>query len=402
MIPRHRPPFGLNDVVRMLFVPSGTVSVVQAEDLCASTCGIPHAVLLPSARAGICWALRAAVARDTPVIGPAYTCQAVHEAMARSGGRLSLVDADPNTFLMDLVTVAARQSGTHAILLSEIYGYSYGDRRSDGGAPLIRIFDTAMTVPNPAIFERLQGNDVAVTSFGPGKCVYAGWGGMALTRDRSLAAEIRTQRDAHMRQHHSLMAVRQGAEIFFRTLAHTRVLYGLLQGFRTPPDYLATMPGTWSADMSLTKEWDTPSTNLNRRLICRNVEHAAELGQQRRVLAARYRENLSGLRNMAVPPISSFAMSHYTIRVPSEHRDAVQASLRRSGIDTGRLFKFPGYLSKTDFPNAAAIASEVLNLPLDACLTGEDVEYISECVMTSVSRICSDSASCRPILDSPN
>ncbi|MGA2822971.1 MAG: ABC transporter permease, partial [Bacteroidales bacterium] len=46
----------------------------QLEAAYATAAGCPSAVWLPSARAGICWALRASIGPQTKVLGPAFTC----------------------------------------------------------------------------------------------------------------------------------------------------------------------------------------------------------------------------------------------------------------------------------------------------------------------------------------
>ena len=191
-----------------------------------------------------------------------------------------------------------------------------------------------------------------------------------------------------MRKDQFLLSVRRENEILIRTVAHSRALYRALHSFRAPPDYHPTFPAGWSTDTGLSREWKAPSTNLDRRLICHNLEHAVQLSERRKVLAARYRQNLIGVRNIIVPPCSAVAMSHYTVRVPPEFRQQIRDSLFRMGIDTGRLFRNPGYLSEIEFPNATRLSSEVLNLPLDASLTNDDVDHISENLRTCVSAVC--------------
>jgi dTDP-4-amino-4,6-dideoxygalactose transaminase len=360
------------------------VSVEQVEDFCAESCGVAHAVLLPSARAGICWALQAAVSSETRVIGPAYTCHAVHEAIARVGGQMHLVDVNSETFLMDQAAVASATRGhSYAIVLSEIYGHPYNAEMLKTGPavpPLLRVFDAAMTVPDPMVFDRLDKSDFAVTSFGIGKCVYAGWGGAGLTWDRNLAKEVRRRRDAKLDKPSLMLALKRGAEIVLRTLAHSRPLYASVQKFRRRPDHLATFPQEWFTDHDFSKEWRAPSSRLDRGLVCRNVANATQLSALRRALADRYHNNLSGMPNVALPPASTLAMSHYTIQVPDQSRQLMRSSLERYGIDTGRLFRFPGYLSRGDYPATAKLSQQVINLPIDAMLSVRRVDYISECV----------------------
>lgn len=400
MIPRHRPPFGVGSVLATFLTSSKKSSVEQVEAAYAAVCGLPHAVLLPSARAGICWALRAAVDQETTVIGPAYTCQVVHEAMVRSAGQVRLIDTDAKSFLMDPVRLAAEQSGNCAIVFCEIYGYPYHPRVALNhvhATPRLRIIDAAMTVPVPEIFARLQRNDFAVLSFGLGKCIYAGWGGMGLTHDDALANEVRKQRDARLQNGDLMLSLRRWSAVLLRTLAHARVLYGPARRLSniTSGHMKTTLPPTrepcvfspgWYDNENLAQEWRLPSTALDRRLIVRNLTYSDRLSEQRLALARRYQENLSGVASIALPPPSPYALSHYTIRVSPTYRQTMRTALWRSGVDTGTYFGFPSYLSQHEFPYASRLSREVLNLPLDASLTQEDVDYISDCVIRCVSQ----------------
>jgi dTDP-4-amino-4,6-dideoxygalactose transaminase len=389
MIPRHRPPFGVGTVLATTLSTANTVSVERVEEAYAAEFGL-YAVLLPSARAGICWALRAVVNPDTSVIGPAYTCNVVHEAMARSGGKLRLIDAGINTFLIDPARLASETCDNCAVVLSENYGYSYepyAENDSVSVAPRLRIFDASMTIPTIQSFERVLGNDCVIFSFGIGKCIYSGFGGIGLTKDKNLADEIRNRRDAHLRKETLLLLIMRGAEIGLRTMAHTRSLYGLLYKFRRPPSDLETFPSAWSGDELISKEWYLPSTYLDRRLALHNLQHRTELNERRINLAARYHRNLAGAAGVISPSLAPYAMSHYTIRVPSELRDGIQAALWRLGVDAGTLFRSPSYISMNWYPNARRISGEVLNLPLDANLNNEDVDYICDCVIRCVSQI---------------
>ncbi len=393
MIPRHRPPFGVRTVLATMLSSANTVSVERVEEAYAGEFGL-YAVLLPSARAGICWALRAVINPDTSVIGPAYTCNVVHEAMARSGGKLRLIDADTNTFLMDPVRLASETCDNCAVVLSENYGYSYepyGDNDSGSVVPRLRIFDASMTIPTTPLFERVMGNDCVICSFGISKCVYSGFGGIGLTKDKYLADEIRNRRDAHLRKETLLLLIMRGAEISFRTLVHTRLLYAFLYKFRRPPSDLETFPSAWSGDESISKEWYLPSTYVDRGLALHNLQHRDEHYERRIDLAARYHRNLAGAAGVILPYLTRCAMSHYTIRVPSELRDGIQAVLWRLGVDAGTLFTCSSYLSAHKYPNARRISGEVLNLALDPSLTDDDVDYICDCVIRSVSEKCSRS-----------
>lgn len=395
MIPRHRPPFGIQAVVRSMLSRAKGSSLEQIENAYAQAAGLPHAVLLPSARAGIYWALKVAIAPGTSVICPAYTCVVVHEAIVRSGAQMRLVDTKETEFLMDDAALSAAQSGKHATVLPETYGYTY-DLSAIGsksqGNQLIRIVDMAMSVPNSRLFERLQDTDFAVVSFGIGKCMYAGWGGMGLTRDAKLADEVRLLRDSRLTRGDALLLIKRSVETLLRTAAHERIIYGVsrrTKQTRKPGSHRRSrssgIPSHWIGETNLSPEWFYPSTYVDRGLALYNLKHADDYYHCRIALAARYHDNLRGVPGVLRPGVSPFPLSHYTIRVNSSARRAIRESLWMAGIDVGALYGFPSYLAKTDYPNSDRIASEILNLPLDASLKVEDVDRISECVVHAVT-----------------
>src|SRR2546421_8503968 len=181
VIPPHRPAFGLGTIIVSSLSSGDGKSVQGLERAFAEGSGCSGAVWLPSARAGIGWALKAAIGPDTKVFGPAFTCTAVHEAMIRAGGQIEILDAAADDFLMDNENLLRSQTVKNALVLCEVYGHAYDlaqIARNALSAPVIRIVDMAMSVPHPAHFQRLQANDFAVISFGAGKSMYAGWGAM--------------------------------------------------------------------------------------------------------------------------------------------------------------------------------------------------------------------------------
>src|SRR5437588_7753981 len=193
MIPLHRPPFGLGTAMVSSLTNGKSKSIEALEQAYAQVAGCPYAVWLPSARAGICWALRVSIGERTKIVGPAFTCSVVHEAMARSGGAMELIDAAAEGFLMQPEALADSRSGTHALVFCETYGHCYERTQLEGegsAAATVRIIDMAMSVPQRMLFERFRGNDFAVISFGAAKSMYAGWGAMGFTRDEGLAGAV--------------------------------------------------------------------------------------------------------------------------------------------------------------------------------------------------------------------
>ena len=301
MIPLHRPGFGLGTVLACSLSNTGSRSLRRLEEAYTEASGGVWAVWLPSARAGIGWALRASLEGPAKVIGPAFACTVVHEAMVRSGGELRLLDAGAGSFLMEPQAVLGLESGRHALVLCEVYGHTYdlGElERNAVTTPAVRIVDMAMSVPCPALFQRLRSYDFGVISFGNGKSMYAGWGGIGFAHERALAEAVRRLRDLSLAQGHSKLLWQRALGIGLRTAAHYPWVYGLswrlwyrgrpllgragrwLRRNRWPEPApprvpgAAQIPGAWFDDRTCAPEWHLPSTHLDRGLALWNLQQA--------------------------------------------------------------------------------------------------------------------------------
>jgi len=389
MIPIHPPPFGLAVLVRAAF--GRRPALREVEEAYAAGCGIAHAVWLPSARAGIAWSLQAAAYPGVAVACPAYTCKVVHEAVIRSGLPMRLVDVGTEGFLTDGAALVGE--GGAPVVLCELFGHTYDLAHLATLAPSpprLRVVDMATMVPLPEVVGRLAASDFAVVSFGIGKSMYAGWGAMGLTRDGALAAQVRARRDEAVQPGGAALALRRGLVMALRTVVQHRALYRAAKDTALAIGWLrrrihgvepaAGLPDRWAEGRGLDAEWFAPATGLDLALIVRNLAWAAEFSRRRLALAERYRAALDGARGVVLPPASPYALSHFTVRVPPDARPALVRALWRAGVDVGTLYEFPGYLDREAFPNAARIASEVVNLPLSVDLSDADAGRIADVV----------------------
>src|ERR1051326_6680251 len=220
MIPLQRPSFGIGTILVSAVRTPETRSVRAIEEAYADYMGCPSAVWLPSARAGISWALRAGMSEPIKVLTPAFTCSAAHEAVVRSGGTTELIDAAEDDFLMDEAVLCAGQRGRHALVLCELYGHTYDLRRIEQQAQLaarVRVIDMAMSVPHPGLAERLGANDFGVISFGAGKTMYSGWGAIGFGRDAGLIVEVKKIRDSFVTGASPSLGLRRTTEALGRT-----------------------------------------------------------------------------------------------------------------------------------------------------------------------------------------
>jgi len=398
MIPLHRPAFGVGAVLKAALFPYGeSKELRRCEEAHATASGCAEAVWLPSARAGIAWALRAAITPETKVIGPAFTCSVVHEAMVRSGGRPQIIDAARDSFGMESMALRTACGGDHALVLSEPYGHTYdlGQlAQRAASTPRIRIVDSAMAVPHRSLFDRLRGNDFAVVSFGAGKNTYAGWGAMGFTRDAALAAEVRNLRDALAAPRDLKLTLKRAASIGLRTAAQNPLVFSAarklwyqasaLRSKPSPPKAAAPSPSTtgfptaWSDTKTYSPEWRLPSTHVDRGLALRNLELAETVHAKRLELARRYHTNLASVKGLILPPVSPFALSHFTVRVNAGIRSRLKDQLLRRGVYTISLWAFNAHLNPQEFPNAYRLCWEVVSLPLSPWMSVRQVDEVCE------------------------
>lgn len=398
MIPRHRPAFGLAGLARAMLRRPRRIEAI--EEAYASACGVDAAVWVPSVRAGIGWALKEVLRPGAPVLCPVLTCMVVHEGVVRSGGSLRLVDTRPDEFLADEAALAVPGPEGYAVVLPELYGHPYDLARLSRQAaapPRLRVVDAAMSLPVPGPFGRLTGNDVALISFGLGKSMYAGWGGIGLTRDSALAVALRGRRDAALHPAGPRLAARRAVTVLARTVAHNRFIYGPMRKLRLrtfrgqayPVSQTTGFPRKWVDEQNCDPEWFLPSTWVDRALMVHNLLRTEAYAARRRLLAERYRQRLAGAEGVALPPPCAFPLSHFTVCVAAPARRGIREGLWQKGIDAAMLYEFPTYASKAKFPNALKVAQRLLNLPLNVTMTLRDVDCVCETLLRCLK-------ACRP------
>jgi dTDP-4-amino-4,6-dideoxygalactose transaminase len=366
VIPRHRPPFSVLEFLAAQ-IGSGPGPLENLEAGIAEQLEMPHAILLPSARFGIWAGLKLTVPTGQAVAVPVLDCSAVHEAAIRSGLDTLFVDCLDNSFLMDL----ERMPKASAWVLSELYGQTYNLR----AGPTLRqfcILDMAMTIPEKHLLERLKPSDLGLFSFGLGKSGYAGWGGVALTRDRHLAQELRRMvRDSCVESPPPWPAIWRTLSLGARVVAHLKPFYGFarkIQSLRlhTPQvGELQPPPDNWFREGTRGREWRRLPVRPELRMVAHNFKNFARNAISRRELEAHYRRFLQGSARVALPAASQGALSHFTVRIPALERERARQRLWSHGIDTGNLFGFPRYCDPATYPHAFKASQELINLPMD-------------------------------------
>ena len=405
MIPRHSHPFGFGRILSLCVLPGFDVPSSDLEKAYADTLGVTSALLLPSVRAGIHMTIQAAGRPGLWAVIPVYTCNTVHKALALSGARRRLVDSAPDSFLMPTDAIAAAAEPDCILLLSEVYGIPYDVETIEKACrakPRLRVLDLAMCIPSPERMQLLKAGEVALYSFGWGKPMYAGWGGIACFRDSDLAGRVREIRDEWIIPESPGLRLRRGVSTLLRVAMNQRFLYGLWherrlyrlyrdaacsQNKQRPPSTAggcALPPASSLGARALPPEWTRPMTALNRNLALFNLRQAAQNSDLRRSQAEIYFSRLVEPGIVRGPVRGALPQSHFPIRLPSALRNRMCDYLRGCGIDTSTLFPLPAGLNAACYPHAAAAAGEVVTLPLGPAVALDEVRRESERVKDGV------------------
>lgn len=384
MIPRHRPPFRAFSVFGAgLRGMMGPCTVRRLEKDFETSLSVNHAIWLPSARYGITRSVQFATPHNGTVFCSAFNCGAVFHAAQETRRDVQFVDCGAGSFLMDLNAIRAVDSS--AVILSEMFGHRFDADQLSCLAPVsqgLRVFDLAMGIPTSKDLDRMRENDVTVASFGLGKSLYAGWGGMAFTNCDDLADSLRRSLSEDVKPLSEVKKLRACAEVFARTAAHQPSIYRML---RRPPSE-ATRKSV-PEFCSKSHEWNRPPTQFHLRLLRRNLSAVESIVAKKRELAAIYSERLSGVCDCGeASDMRHEALSHFSIRVLREQRSRIQQQLWHHGIGVGTLFPFPSHVANvSEFPEASRIADEVLNLPLSPQLKSLQVSRICDVIQQAVA-----------------
>jgi len=282
------------------------------------------------------------------------------------------------------------------LLLSEVYGIPYHPQlieEKSGIKPHLRILDLAMCIPSLERMKQLKPKDVALFSFGWGKPMYAGWGGIACFHDPELAGRVRDIRDRWNLGESLALSFGRACRTFFRVIAnqrsiyrisHQRHLYHLYEAVRLKRNQNAKKrcapPNPAFSEREASPEWTRPMTPLNRKLALNNMRNAMRDIKLRRNQAEIYYRLLVEPGLVSGTNINCLPQSHFPIRVTPDVRDRMRDFLRGKGIDTGKLFPFPCGLDRSSYPNASKAADEVVTLPLGPSITSDEIKLIAECV----------------------
>jgi perosamine synthetase len=365
-----------------------------------------HVSLFWKGRVALYAILRAlGMGRGDEVLIPAFTCVAVPNAVLYAGATPVYADIDAATYTLSPEAAAAAMTPrTRAVLAQNTFGLSsdidalraVAERH---GAALI---DDSTHGLGGAHQGRPSGAaaDAAFFSTQWSKPISTGLGGIAVTSDPALAADLRalerSAREPTRRDQTLLRAMVVARERLAtpRTLAAGRAVYrtvsraGVVPGSSSREELESTaMPDGFMTRMSPAQAaLGTP-----------RLRTLAEAVRHRRAVAGRWSAWLRahGATAAHEPAGAAHTFLRYPLRV--RERDAFLADARRRGLDLGDWFVSPlhpiegdltpwGYRGGTA-PVAERVASEIVNLPTDVPLTGARADAVERLLDASRDRL---------------
>jgi dTDP-4-amino-4,6-dideoxygalactose transaminase len=318
----------------------------------ATYCGAGECIALNSGTSALHLALLAAgVGPGDEVITVPFTFVASVAAVIYTGARPVLVDIDPRSFTMDPAAIeAAITPRTKAILPVHLYGQP---------ADMDPIMEVARRHGLVVIEDAAQAHgakykgrpvgsigDMTCFSFYPTKNLGAyGEGGAVTTSNPEYAPTIRRLRDwgQDSKYHHALLGFNFRMEAFQGAILRVK------------------------------------------------LRHLERWTEARRTIVGRYNQLLagSGVERPAEMPWARHVYHLYTLRM--DHRDLLQESLQKQGVQTGIHYALPVHLQpayanlgygRHSLPQSEKAAEEVLSLPLYPEMTDDQIQSVTRALLS--------------------
>lgn len=375
MIPVSEPVLGdrelelVADCIQSGWISSSGRYIGEFETGWADYCGRKHGVAVSNGTVALQLAIAALdLEPGDEVILPTFTIISCAMAVVYAGAKPVFVDADPDTWCMDVGQVADRiTSRTKAVMPVHIYGHPVDM------APLLAIAEkhgiavvedaaeahgAEYRMPETSTWRRCGSfGGLSTFSFYANKLVTTGEGGMVLTDDDGLADRLRSLRNLAFRPD--------------RRFLHNELGFN----FRM--------------------------TNIQAALGVAQLERMTETVSRKRAIADRYTRNLVAATQLRLPVERPWARSVFwmygVVLADGLDRTAVEFAdqLREIGVETRPFFlgmhrqpalQKRGLVDEADhFPVSDRLAERGLYLPSGAGLTDEHVDQVSDAVLTCLS-----------------
>ena len=358
--------------------------VQEFERRFADAVGAPHAIAVNSCTAALHLGCEAAgIGPGSEVIVPSVTFTATAEIVEYLGGKVRLVDVDPETAMLTpaiLADALDRFPSTSAVLPVHFGGRACLMRTTGGDGILdlcesrgvAVIEDAAHAFPATYDEQHAVGSPIGSTaccfSFYANKTMTTGEGGMVTTDDDAAAERMRRMR-----------------------------LHGI---DRNAWDRHHRVGAGWEYDV-VAAGFKYNLTDLAAAIGLAQLERNHEFHETRKDLVSRYRERLSGLEGLRLPP----ALPHpdrdawhlFVVHTDSEtgvDRNTFIEGLAERGIGTSVHYRplhrmshwmRTAILDPHGYPGADAWFEGCVSLPLFPAMTNEEFDAVTTAITATLS-----------------
>ena len=377
MIPRLKPDLRLSEIIT-LFKLNRADDIEQYERIFATLMGQSHAVCFPYGRTGLIFLLKALEIFNKEVICPAYTCVVVPHAIVSSGNEPVFVDSyqhDFNANWDDIEQVTTNK--TAALIVTSIFGHPVNLDKLEAykarHPSVLIIQDCAHSYAAYWNDRPVQRAGIAAL-FGCNisKIITSIAGGMITTDDSELAKKLFQLREKEVAPPTLLNDLQRRLYLLLAWIAFCEPIYGITNALeragclnkhtRYYDENIIEMPNDFLLGATATQ-------GRVGKIQCQRYE---EIVDKRRRIANYYNENLQGIGDFKLPPITAGATySHYVILTAYRHE--VMCYALKRGVQLGQLIEYcipemSAYRNRAGnripCPNASRMARETINLPV--------------------------------------
>ncbi len=405
IIPRFSPSLDAKDMVAFIKgASSDDDAVSDFEKAFAKRVERKHAIVVPSARAGLYFLLKTCGCLESPILIPALTYHAIPAVADLAGFKPHFIDIRADTLLMDEDLVEKVPDGeVGAIIPTHLYGRVQN---------MDRIMDLARARDWLVIEDVAQGlganwrgkpcgsfGDAAYFTFGPTKNFTTLGGGMIACDDDDWASRIRDMMKP-VRQSSRFDSLTGAAYGFAMSVATTRIIFSFalypLLGLLKPSgiDIIEAATADPPKDYPLPPKsfYEGGMRGAQAHVGMNQLKKLDMLGGKRRANVYRLLEYLEGVEGIRIPrPRDGEESVYMSFPVLVDDPDELSKRLIRLGVDTTR-----GYMSYCaqlaifkDYarhcPVAADAAKHMLHLPVHAKVSSDALGHIARSVRSSLA-----------------
>jgi dTDP-4-amino-4,6-dideoxygalactose transaminase len=388
VIPRLSPSFEFSDLVALL---KGLIRKDGGEifeTAFAEYTGKRHALVFPYGRSGLYTLIKVMGWRDREIIMPAFTCAVVPNVVIASQNKPCFVDVEVHDFNMSPQAVgAAVGRETAAVIVTHMYGFPMDivglGKALEKHKDVVVIQDCALALGSFSAGTPVWDTGLAALfSFSIGKQISSVEGGMIVTDDDHLYAEMKTLRDRAFQTPGVVRAFRQSIFFLSSWLAFTSWFY-------RPIHFLAeqTVALNFLTDYYSQDRVRLPDNLMEKLPSCLGYLGAYQTSRIKELLTRRidisrtYERELRGEPEFHWPnPGDGASYSHCPCLV--DGRDDFLDHMTHHGIEIGKevfdyaLPDIPVFASYAQgaYPNVREIVSRLTLFPNHPHLTQRDVE----------------------------